>query len=82
MDLTSLIIQIVAGIVGGNAAGKAMPNADIGALGNSIAGAIGGAGGGQLLQALSLHWQALREAAWISARSSANWSAAARAAPF
>jgi hypothetical protein len=52
MDLTSLIIQAVAGLAGGNAAGKTMPNFDLGALGNTIAGAIGGVGGGQLLQAL------------------------------
>ncbi len=48
----SLIIQIVSGIVGGNAAGKATPNFDLGTLGNTIAGALGGGAGGQLLQAL------------------------------
>jgi hypothetical protein len=52
MDITSLIIQLIAGVVGGNAVGKGAPNMDLGALGNSIAGAIGGAGGGQLLQLL------------------------------
>jgi hypothetical protein len=52
MDLTALIIQVVSGIVGGNAAGKGMQNFDLGALGNTVAGAIGGAGGGQLLQVL------------------------------
>ena len=49
MDLTSLIIQLLAGVAGRNAVGKSIPIADLGALGNSIAGAIGGAGGGQLL---------------------------------
>src|SRR5262245_14757019 len=52
MDLTSLIIQVVSGIAGGNAAGKGMQNYDLGPIGNSIVGAIGGAGGGQLLQVL------------------------------
>ena len=52
MDIISLIIQAVGGVAGGNAAGKGIPNADLGPLGNTVAGAIGGAGGGQLLQAL------------------------------
>lgn len=49
MDLTSLIIQAVAGAVGGNAGGAVMKNASMGGLGNTIAGAVGGAGLGQLL---------------------------------
>lgn len=52
MDITSLIIQVIAGIVGGNAAGKGMKNVDLGGLGNTIAGAIGGGVAGQILQAL------------------------------
>src|SRR5262245_57866140 len=50
--LINLIIQIIAGAVGGNAAGSTMKNVDLGPLGNSLAGAIGGAGGGSLLTAL------------------------------
>src|SRR5262245_43000439 len=50
--LVNLLIQVVAGIVGGNAAGASLKDYDLGALGNTIAGAIGGAGGGQILQAL------------------------------
>jgi hypothetical protein len=50
--LINLIIQLVAGAIGGNAAGATMKNFDLGALGNSIAGALGGAGGGTLLTAL------------------------------
>jgi len=50
--LVNLIIQLIAGAVGGNAAGAAMKNIDLGALGNTIAGAIGGAGGGTILTAL------------------------------
>ena len=50
--LINLIIQLIAGAAGGNAAGAAMKNIDLGTLGNTIAGAIGGAGGGTLLTAL------------------------------
>lgn len=48
----NLIIQLIAGALGGNAAGAAMKNVDLGTLGNTIAGAVGGAGGGTLLTAL------------------------------
>jgi uncharacterized membrane protein YeaQ/YmgE (transglycosylase-associated protein family) len=50
--IVNLIIQLVAGALGGNAAGASMKNMDLGKLGNTIAGAIGGVGGGQLLQLL------------------------------
>ena len=50
--IINLIIQAVAGAIGGNAAGSAMKNASLGGAGNTIAGAIGGVGGGQLLTAL------------------------------
>ena len=50
--LINLIIQLIAGAVGGNAAGATMKNLDLGTLGNTIAGAIGGAGGGTVLTAL------------------------------
>ena len=48
----NLIIQLIAGAIGGNAAGATMKNLDLGTLGNTIAGALGGAGGGTLLTAL------------------------------
>lgn len=50
--LINLIIQLIAGAVGGNAAGAAAKDYDLGKLGNTIAGAIGGVGGGQILQAM------------------------------
>jgi hypothetical protein len=50
--LINLIIQIVAGVIGGTAAGSRMENVDLGGLGNAIAGAVGGVGGGQILAAL------------------------------
>lgn len=52
MDIMSLLIQLIIGAVGGNAAGKAMPDKSLGTLGNTIAGAIGGLGGGQILDIL------------------------------
>ncbi|HXX51194.1 MAG TPA: hypothetical protein VEI98_07910 [Xanthobacteraceae bacterium] len=50
--IINLIIQLIAGALGGNAAGATMKNLDLGALGNTIAGALGGAGGGTLLTSL------------------------------
>jgi uncharacterized membrane protein YeaQ/YmgE (transglycosylase-associated protein family) len=50
--IINLIIQLIAGAVGGNAAGATMKNLDLGTLGNTIAGALGGAGGGSILTAL------------------------------
>src|SRR5437899_9743032 len=50
--LVNLIIQIIAGALGGNGAGNALKDLSLGPLGNTIAGAIGGVGGGQILTAL------------------------------
>jgi len=50
--IINLIIQLIAGAAGGNAAGAALKDYDLGKLGNTIAGAVGGVGGGQILQAL------------------------------
>jgi hypothetical protein len=50
--LVDLIIQIIAGVIGGHAAGAAVKNCTLGAIGNTIAGAIGGIGGVRLLQEL------------------------------
>jgi hypothetical protein len=52
MNLTALIIQLIAGALGGNAAGNLSKDINLGPLGNSIAGAIGGGVGGQVLNAL------------------------------
>jgi hypothetical protein len=46
--IINIIIQLIAGAVGGNAAGAGY----LGTLGNTIAGALGGVGGGQILTAL------------------------------
>ena len=50
--IINLIIQLIAGAVGGNAVGSSMKNMSLGGAGNTIAGAIGGLGGGWILQAL------------------------------
>lgn len=54
MDATivNLIIQIIAGAIGGNAVASGVKNASLGPAGNSIAGAVGGLGGGWILSAL------------------------------
>ena len=44
-----IIIQLVAGLIGGNAAGALLKNQSLGTLGNSIAGILGGGLGGQIL---------------------------------
>lgn len=52
MDVTSLLIQLVSGAVGGNAAGAALKKLSLGTVGNSIVGILGGGLGGQILAAL------------------------------
>lgn len=51
-NLIPLIIQLISGAVGGNAAGAAMKNLSLGPVGNSIVGILGGGIGGQLLAML------------------------------
>jgi len=51
-SLLPIILQLVAGAVGGNVGGAAMKDSSLGGLGNTIAGAIGGIGGGSVLGAL------------------------------
>jgi hypothetical protein len=53
MDIVSLIIQLVAGAVGGNVAGAAVKQYSLGTVGNSIAGIVGGGIGGQILAAVA-----------------------------
>jgi hypothetical protein len=52
--IVNLIIQLIAGVVGGNAAGAALKDYNLGNLGNTIAGAlvgqiVGGGAGGAIL---------------------------------
>ena len=54
MDVGTLVIQVISGAVGGNAAGAVLKKFSLGTLGNSIVGVLGGALGGQLLHALGV----------------------------
>ena len=52
--MLNIIIQMVCGAVGGNAAGALMKKLSLGTLGNSIVGILGGGLGGQLLGMLGV----------------------------
>ena len=52
MDIVGLLVNAVAGAVGGGATGKAMKEKGLGTMGNTIVGLIGGIGGGALMQQL------------------------------
>jgi hypothetical protein len=45
MDWIGIIVQLIAGAVGGFGTGKAVKSVDLGNVGNAVAGAIGGVGG-------------------------------------
>lgn len=47
-----LVIQIIAGLLGGNAAGAGLKNLSLGTAGNSVVGAVGGGLGGLLMRML------------------------------
>ncbi len=47
-----LILQLIAGAVGGNAAGMALKNLSLGPIINSVLGVLGGGIGGQIIGAL------------------------------
>jgi uncharacterized membrane protein YeaQ/YmgE (transglycosylase-associated protein family) len=52
--MEQLLINLISGVAGGNAAGAVMKNKSLGLIGNSLAGIIGGGLGGQLLSLLNL----------------------------
>ena len=52
MDIMTLIVQLLAGAVGGNVGGALLKQYSLGTLGNSIAGIVGGGIGGQMLNAV------------------------------
>jgi uncharacterized membrane protein YeaQ/YmgE (transglycosylase-associated protein family) len=54
MNILNLIISLVSGAVGGNAAGAVMKEKSLGTVGNSLAGILGGGIGGAILQALGV----------------------------
>ena len=75
--IINLIIQLIAGVAGGNAVGAALKDYNLGALGNTIAGAIGGVGGGQFCRPSFRRSRVPPAAASTSAPSSVRSSAAA-----
>lgn len=50
--MEQILIDLVAGAVGGNAAGKSSPKFDLGTIGNTVAGLVGGGVLGQIIQLL------------------------------
>ena len=52
MNLTTLILQLIAGALGGYAAGSFSKDKSLGTIGNSVVGALGGGVGGQILIAM------------------------------
>jgi hypothetical protein len=52
MNQTTLLLQLIAGALGGYAAGSVSKEMNLGTIGNSVAGALGGGVGGQILFAI------------------------------
>ena len=52
MNLTALLVQLIAGALGGYAAGNVSKEMNLGTIGNSVVGALGGGVGGQILFAI------------------------------
>jgi hypothetical protein len=50
--LLPIIIQVITGIIGGQAVGAALKTAAMGQLPKILAGAVGGVGGGAILTAI------------------------------
>lgn len=53
-SLIPIIIELVSGAAGGNAAGAAMKENSLGLIGNSLVGILGGGIGGRLLSVLGI----------------------------
>lgn len=50
--MEQILTNLIAGAIGGNAAGKASPTFDIGTIGNTVAGLVGGGLLGQIVPIL------------------------------
>jgi hypothetical protein len=53
VNIAALLIQLISGAAGGNAAGSLLKQFSLGPVGNSILGLIGGGVGGQLVHMLA-----------------------------
>ena len=49
MDIVQILINLIAGALGGVGAGKASPNFDLGTIGNIVSGLVGGGVLGQIV---------------------------------
>lgn len=54
MDIISLLISLVSGAVGGNVAGAALPEKNLGTIANTVIGLLGGGVGDFILKALGV----------------------------
>jgi uncharacterized membrane protein YeaQ/YmgE (transglycosylase-associated protein family) len=54
VDIINLLISLISGAVGGNVAGAAMPEKNLGGIGNTIVGLLGGGLGDFILKALGI----------------------------
>ena len=52
MDLIGLMVQLLAGVIAGNAVGKSLPELDLGTVGNAVVGAVAAVSSVHLLQIL------------------------------
>ena len=50
--MIAILIQLLSGALGGNAAGAVLKNFNLGTLGNSVAGILGGGIGGAILSSV------------------------------
>lgn len=53
-ETINLIVSLISGIIGGNLAGAAMPEKNLGGVANSLSGLVGGGIGGYILKALGI----------------------------
>ncbi len=54
MDILNLLVTLIGGAVGGNVAGPATQDKDLGVLGNTISGIVGGTAGAYIMQILGI----------------------------
>lgn len=53
-ETINLIVSLISGVIGGNIAGAAMPDKNLGGVVNSLSGLVGGGIGGYILKALGV----------------------------
>jgi uncharacterized membrane protein YeaQ/YmgE (transglycosylase-associated protein family) len=84
MDIVQILINLIAGALGGVGAGKASPNFDLGTIGNIISGLVGGGVLGQIatLALPSVAWPQHNPVIWVLAALSHKWLPEALAGPY